>query len=210
MLDSCSTLNLISNKLWLSDLHEVDIAMHIHSTRSVSVTHNMGYLRNYPTTVWYLAGGNANILSLWDITRHYRVTMDTAVENALWNNGQQQKFTPLGKGLYKWEHTMDPAEDNLCWLFVTTVCGQIDHYTQSAYEHAQPARRLQNIIMRPASHHMSDIAISHIPNCPISKEDVQAADDIFGPNLWSLKGKDSLAPKQTCPSWKISCSREHS
>ena len=68
--------------------------------------------------------------------------MDTAVENALilhGNNGQQHKFTPLGKGLYKWEHKMDPTEDNLCWLFVTTVHGQGDCYTRRAYERAQAA-----------------------------------------------------------------------
>ena len=124
MHDSCSTIDLISNKSWLSDLHKVDTAMHIHSTGGISVTRKMGYLGNYPTPVWYLAGGHANILSLRDITQHYPVTMDTAVENALVPHGinrQQHKFTPLGKGLYKWEHTMDPTEDNLCWLFVTTV-----------------------------------------------------------------------------------------
>ena len=199
MLDSCSTLNLISNKSWLLDLHEVDTAMHIHSTRGVSVTCKMGYLGNYPTPVWYLAGGHVNILSLRDVTRHYRVTMDTAVENALilhGNNGQQHKFTPLGKGLYKWEHTMDPTEDNPCWLFVTTVCRQGDHYTRCTYERAQAARRLQNIIMRPASHHMSNVAISHLRNCPVTKEDVWAADDIFGPNLGSLKGKTVWRPNK--------------
>ena len=84
---------------------------------------------------------------------------------------------------------MDPTEDNPCWLFVTTVCGQGDCNTQHAYEHAQAARHLQNIIMCPASRHMSDVAVSHLRNCAITKEDVQAADDIFGPNLGSLKGK---------------------
>ena len=81
MNDSCSTLNLISNKSWLSDIHEVDTTMHIHSTGGVSITRKMGYLGNYPTPVWYLPDGNANILSLRDVTQHYRVTMDTALEN---------------------------------------------------------------------------------------------------------------------------------
>ena len=199
MLGSCSTLNPISNKSWLSDLHEVDTAMHIHSTAGISVTRKIGYLGNYPTPVWYLAGSHANILSLWDVTQHYRVTMDTAMENALilhGDNGQQHKFTPSGKGLYKWEHTMDPTEDNPCWLFVTTVCGPGDHYTQCAYEHAQAVQCLQNIIMHPASRHMSDIAVSHLGNCPITKEDVRAAEDIFGPNLGSLKGKTVWRPNK--------------
>ena len=68
MIDSCYTLNLISNKSWLSDIHEVDTTMHIHSTGGVSITHKMGYLGNYPTPVWYLPDGNANILSLRDVT----------------------------------------------------------------------------------------------------------------------------------------------
>ena len=80
--------------------------------------------------------------------------------------------------------------------FVTTVHGQGDRYTRRAYEHAQGPQCLQNIIMRPASHHMSDIAISHLRNCPITKEDVQAADDIFGPNLGSLKGKTVWCPNK--------------
>ena len=132
----------ISGGNCITDIHEVDTAMHIHSTRGVSVTRKMGYLGNYATPVWYLAGSHANILSLCDVTQHYWVTMDTTVENALilhGANGQQHKFTPSGKGLYKWEHTMDPTTDNLCWLFITTVHSQGDHYTWRAYEHAQAA-----------------------------------------------------------------------
>ena len=201
MIDSCSTLNLISNKSWLSNIHEVDMTMHIHSIGGggVSVTRKMGYLGNYPTPVWYLPDGNANILSLRDVTRHYRVTMDVAVENAIILHGadkQQHRFIPSGKGLYKWEHTMDPTANNPCWLFVTTICDQADCYTRHAYEHAQAAQWLQNIIMRPASRHMSDIAISHLHNCPFTKEDIQAADDIFRLNLGSLKGKTVWHPSK--------------
>ena len=32
MINSCSTLNLICSRLWLSNIHEVDTTMHIHST----------------------------------------------------------------------------------------------------------------------------------------------------------------------------------
>ena len=43
---------------------------------------------------------------------------------------------------------------------------------------------------------MSDVAISHLRNCPITKEDMRAADDIFGPNLGSLKGKTVWRPNK--------------
>ena len=199
MIDSCSTLDLISNESWLSNIYEVNTTMHIHSTRGVSVTCKMGYLGNYPIPVWYLPDGNANILSLCDVAQHYRVTMDTAVENAIILHGadkQQHRFILSGKGLHKWEHTMDPTANNPCWLFVTAVCDQADLCTRHAYKCAQAAQHLQNIIMRPASHHMSDVAISHLRNSPFIKEDIQAADDIFGPNLGSLKGKTVWCPNK--------------
>ena len=123
--------------------------------------------------------------------------MDTAVENAIILHGadrRQHRFIPSGKGLYKWEHTMDPTANNPCWLFITTVWDQADHYTHRACEHAQAVWRLQNIIMRPASHHMSDIAISHLHNYPFTKEDIWTTDDIFGPNLGCLKGKTVWHP----------------
>ena len=199
MINSCSTLDLISNKTWLSNIHEVDTTIHIHSTGGVSVTRKMGYLGNYLTPVWYLPDDNANILSLRDVTRHYHMTMDTAVESAIILHGadrRQHRFIPSGKGLYKWEHTMDPTTNHPCWLFVTTVQDQANHYTHRTYKCAQAAWCLHNIIMHPASHHMSDIAISHLCICPFMKEDIRTADDIFGLNLGSLKGKTVWRPNK--------------
>ena len=91
---------------------------------------------------------------------------------------------------------MDPSTDNPCCLFITTVHGQGDCYTWHAYKCAQAARHLQNIVMHPSSRHMSDTIISHLRNCPITKEDVQAADNIFGPNLGSSKGKTVWRPNK--------------
>ena len=125
--------------------------------------------------------------------------MDTAVENAIilhGSNKQQHRFIPSGKGLYKWEHTMDHTANNPCWLFITTIRNQANCHTHHTCECAQAARRLQNIIMHPASRHMSDIAISHLRICPFTKEDIWAADDIFGPNLGSLKGKTVWHPNR--------------
>ena len=34
-----------------------------------------------------------------------------------------------------------------------------------------------------------DVAVTHLKGCPLTKGDVQAAEDIYGPNLGSLKGK---------------------
>ena len=39
-----------------------------------------------------------------------------------------------------------------------------------------------------------DVAIKHLHDCPITTSDISTADDIFGPNLGSLKGKTPTRP----------------
>ena len=43
--------------------------------------------------------------------------------------------------------------------------------------------------MQPGSHELMDKIISSLPNCPVTKANIIHADDIWGPNLGSLKGK---------------------
>eukprot|EP00980_Cylindrotheca_fusiformis_P029898 scaffold24013_cov372-Cylindrotheca_fusiformis.AAC.1 len=62
---------------------------------------------------------------------------------------------------------------------VNTVAANADRYTNRAYKNAVLARRMQNIIMRPGSRRLKDVAINHLKNCPVTRSDVDAADDIF-------------------------------
>ena len=97
-------------------------------------------------------------------------------------------FTPSTKGLSHFDLTKLGSTEDV-WSFLSTVDRQADKYTCRAYKAAAQARWLQNIIMRTGSRQLADVIIKHFHNCPITKEDIQAADDIFGPNLGSLKGK---------------------
>ena len=53
------------------------------------------------------------------------------------------------------------------------------------------ARKLQDIIGRPSDRDDRKIvdAVEWMKNCPVNKTDVKIANDLFGPNLGSLKGK---------------------
>ena len=48
--------------------------------------------------------------------------------------------------------------------------------------------------MHPGTREMSDIAIKHFGDCPVTRDDLHAADDIFGPALGGLKGKTVRQP----------------
>ena len=71
---------------------------------------------------------------------------------------------------------------------------QSSKYMSCVYNHAVEVRKLQNIVMPPGSWELSGIAIKHLHDCPITRDDVYATDDIFGPNLGSLKGQTACHP----------------
>ena len=199
LLDSCSTTNLICNKDWLHDIHENGTSITIHCNAGAVRLTKQGYFGSYPEPVWFNPHGIANIMSLDNVAKYFRITMDTDTEKAMMvhkDNGQVMKFTPTGKGLY--HHNLS-SEDGGLWSFITTVADKADKYTDRALQRARVARRLQNIIMRPGARQLMDVAVSHLKGCPVTKADVKAAEDIYGPNLGALKGKTVSRPNPHVP-----------
>mmetsp|Transcript_22126 Transcript_22126/g.61496 ORF Transcript_22126/g.61496 Transcript_22126/m.61496 type:complete len:95 (-) Transcript_22126:662-946(-) len=84
----------------------------------------------------------------------------------------------------------------------------MEKYTSRVINGAAVARRLQNITMRPNTRYMSDKVISHLKSCPVSKDDITAAEDIYGPNLGLLKGKTPRTNVEHVRSWTNPVSRD--
>ena len=199
LLDSCSTTNLISNKSWLHNIHNDGTSISVRcNAGTIRLTHK-GYFGSYPEPVWFHPDGIANIMSLDNVAKYFRITMDTEADNAMLlhrDDGSTMKFIPNGKGLY---HYNLNTEDGGLWSFITTVTGKADKYTHRAIQRARAARRFQNIIMRPGARQLMDVAVTHLKGCPLTKADVQAAEDIYGPNLGALKGKTVDRPNPHVP-----------
>jgi hypothetical protein len=126
-----------------------------------------------------------------NVSKHYRVTMDTNKFNAIIlhrKDGSLIPFTPCNKGLYHYA-LQDHESLNNFWSMISTVAGNAQKFTKQQYKNAVLARHVQNIIMQPGSREFMDVSINHIRNCPINKQHIQMAESIFGPNLGSLKGK---------------------
>jgi hypothetical protein len=150
LLDSCSTLNLISDESMLHDIHEVDKTMHVRCNAGVTKTNLMGWLGDFPEPVWFNPKGVANILSLYIMTKYYHVQFDSKQDNALIvtnPNGHVSRFAPTGKGLYAYSGT---SKDQLsAWALVNTVKDRKEEYTKHEYRDALLAQKIQNIIMFP-------------------------------------------------------------
>jgi len=78
LLDSCSSVNLISDGTLLRDIHDTDEALTVHCNAGVVTVKQKGYFDMYPEPVWYNPKGIANILSLHNVASHYHVAFDNS------------------------------------------------------------------------------------------------------------------------------------
>ncbi len=130
--------------------------------------------------------------------------MDTNDDDAFYvhiHNEKKIRFGSARKGIYiidgditqydrMWK---DLPNETLDEVLYNTVEQNKQKYPNRLYQRAIRARKFQNIMMRPGSRQLDDIAIHH-RKPPISKSDIIAADNIFGTNLGALKGKTARTP----------------
>jgi hypothetical protein len=99
--------------------------------------------------------------------------------------GSTRDFRESKKELYY----IDTRADAVA-LTINTVDDNKSRYTNREYSRALLARKIQDTIGRPSTRSYIHIIDNNLlPNCPVTRHDVIAAEDIFRPNLGSLKGK---------------------
>jgi hypothetical protein len=71
---------------------------------------------------------------------------------------------------------------------INTVSGNKDKYSSTDCDRADLARRLQVRIGQPST---KDFIVERnlLPNCPVTKADIQIAENIYGAKIGALKGK---------------------
>ena len=160
--------------------------MHIHCNAGITRMNLVGDLCGYGTA-WYHPDGIANILSLAEVRKHFHVTYDSSQQNEFVvhkPDGTTKQFVQSDRGLF----CLDTSTEGT--TLVTTVDDNKSKYTNTDYSRAQLARRIQRMIGRPSTRDFLHFVDNNlIPNCPITRDDILAAEHIFGPDLGSLKGK---------------------
>ncbi len=186
LLDNQSTVDVFYNDKLLQNIRKSDTSMDIHCNAGVTSTDMVGDLPGYGE-VWYHPNGIANILSLARVKDKHRVTFDSAGGNKFVvhkTDGTTRSFLKSRRGLY----FMNTATTST--TLVNTVDNNKTRYMNRDYSRALLACKLKNIIGRPSTRsYLNIVANNLLPNCPVTRGDILAAEDIFGPNLGSLKGK---------------------
>jgi len=76
LLDSQSTVNVFKNRKLLKNIRDAKKALSLHCNAGIAMVNKIGDLPGYGT-VWFYEDGIANILSLNNLKKKYRVTYDS-------------------------------------------------------------------------------------------------------------------------------------
>jgi hypothetical protein len=159
----------------------------------LQVPNQVGELRGYGT-VSYHPKGIANILSLSrGKEQGYHVTYDSTGGNhfkVTKSDGTARVFSESKRGLYYLDTAEPNNGDNNKTILIITVADNSSNYTNRAYSRASQARKIKQIVGRPSTKEYIQIVERNLlPNCPIPREDIIAAERIFGQDIGILKGK---------------------
>ncbi|MEM1009857.1 MAG: hypothetical protein AAGJ35_12745 [Myxococcota bacterium] len=187
-LDIMSSVDVFGDKRLLTNIRTVGSKMKIICNAEAVVVTQMGDLGGYGP-VWYLPNAIANILSLGNVQKHYTVQYNSEVGDFFTlkrKDGSTRVFHPTKKGLY----ASQLLETKQQPVMVTTVAQNMDAFTKREIKMTEKARRMMAIIGRPKGRQIREIVMKkQLPKCDITEQYVRKALTIFGPNLWSLKGK---------------------
>jgi Reverse transcriptase (RNA-dependent DNA polymerase) len=199
LLDNESTVDVFCNDKLLRNIRTVNHRMYIHCNAGVRWTDQQADLPGYGT-VWYSPDSIANILSLRNVTRRYRVVYDSHNGNQFVvtkEDGTKKIFVMSDLGLYYLDAaaSLKARSESVATVLVNTVDQNKTKYTNAEVDRAQQARALQTKIGRPSTRDFIKIVTNNLlPNCPVTKRDIMIAEDIFGPDVGSLKGKTVRRP----------------
>ncbi len=157
---------------------------------------------------WYDPTGRQNIESFsMAIDAGKRVIMDSDFDDAFYvhdrSNDTVRRYPRNENGLYAYypedqdADKIAQAREHLNFL-IETVEDNRKGYTQKQYDAAKRARALYHNVGGPSYKNFKHmIRMNAIKDCPVTVEDANLAEKIFGPDVATLKGKTTRpTPKQ--------------
>jgi hypothetical protein len=193
LLDSDSTDTIFCNPKYVSNIRDSEDPLSIStnggemsSTKKCDIAHI--------DDVWYNEDSMTNIIAMKDMTKKFRVTMDSKEELALLVHLPNKivKFKQFSNGLY----AMDPNDKksyeitNQPHQFMNSVNENMQFISPRQQKRAHRARDLYVAMGTPTVDDLKAmIRMNLIKNNEVTTTDVNLAEKIFGPDIGAIKGK---------------------
>ncbi len=203
-LDGCSTVTAFKSDKYLRNIKPVNGGVRINCNTGAMVTNKRGTYGGLK--VWYFPDGIANIFSMHELEKKYRITYDSWMgyyvvhtprgEVRFHKHEQGLPYIDLEKLnkaatimlLQQGEVALEREADEAA--LVQTVRGNYGGFTKREVLKAKEARRGQAMLGNPReANYKGMVSNNLITNCPVSSLDVTNASAIFGPDLPSHRGK---------------------
>jgi hypothetical protein len=198
-LDGCSTVTAFKSKEYLNNIRSVKRGVKINCNSGVMRTNEVGDYGSM--NVWYIPDGIANIFSMNELEKKYRITYDSwegyyTVHTA---NGEVRfykdenglPYIDLGESSENAAAMLvQTGSEDAANVFVQTVRQNYEGYTKREILRAKEARRAMGMIGYPSEQDFKGIVSANmIRNCPINVKDITNAREMWGRDLASLRGK---------------------
>jgi hypothetical protein len=189
LLNNQSTVNQIANPSLLANIRKAKNPITVHCNNGLLYKNLEGDLGGM--TVYHNPYGIVNVLLLELIKAKHRVTYNgwdcEGVFKVHTKEGMVE-FKPSEEGLYY--HDTSKDDSNIKCMLVNTVRGNFEGHTKHNIAKAKEAQRLQGMVGNPTDKEFKGMVCEKlITNCPITVQDVENANCIFGPDLANLRGK---------------------
>ena len=191
LLDSDSTNTIFCNSKYVSNIRNSTQPLVLKTSGGTITTTQICDIP-FLGTHWYNKDAMTNIISLADIAKLYRVTMDTYKDKAIYVHLPDKivKFPQLKGGLY----ARKPEYDANNYQFTGILKNPLDNtnafVTPIKIKKAEAARQMLHALGVPTTDELKRlISTNQIKNSKVTCEDIDLAEKILGPDIATIKGK---------------------
>jgi len=196
LLDTGSNISVFNNASLLTNISASQFKQRVYTNGGHQDSGHVGHLPGF-FDVWFNPESRLNILSFAEVSRKFRITIDTAQESAIYVHISQNKvikFKEVKNGLYVL--TVNPLKPKTLVMNYSSYFNSVKenkaNFSKREIEGANNARKLYRHINMPGNKFFLHLVkTNYFRNSPVTPDDVERATMIYGPDLSFLKGKST-------------------
>ena len=198
ILDSGSTVSLFKSRNLITNAREAEVKIELDTNVGSRIIDEVKEIKGLGT-VYFNKNGIANIFSLKELVKHHRVSYNSSKEDAfvVHLDNKILKFCANEQYVHKFQKVyLDGVKKNnnmkIGVQFLQSVKKRIARCTKREVSRADRARKIYYIVGAPTVENMKMVIRQNLfKNCPVTIQDVNLAEKIFGPDVSTMKGRST-------------------